>query len=187
MRHTWTLLAGAMLTMSVAVAAAQTSGACNRECLIGLTEAYLSAMVAREPAKAPVTANVRFTQNSTADGARAGRVGIHQGRARLQAVRHRPRRRTGRTLHGGGRRRTSRPPHTAHEGGRAAHQRDRVGLCRHRPDRLWQCGQPGHGRSGLDRDTSFRAASSSRGDGGHRQPLLRNPREEHRRPRAVHE
>ena len=38
--------------------------ACNRECLIGLTEAYLSAMVARDPAKAPVTANVRFTQNT---------------------------------------------------------------------------------------------------------------------------
>ena len=43
----------------VAVASAQTSGACNRECLIGLTEAYLSAMVARDPAKAPVIANVR--------------------------------------------------------------------------------------------------------------------------------
>src|SRR6185503_1408969 len=48
----------------VAVASAQTSGACNRECLIGLTEAYLSAMVARDPAKAPVIANVRFTQNT---------------------------------------------------------------------------------------------------------------------------
>jgi hypothetical protein len=53
-----------MLTMAVAVAGAQGSGACNRECLIGLTEAYLSAMVARDPAKAPVTTNVRFTQNT---------------------------------------------------------------------------------------------------------------------------
>jgi hypothetical protein len=60
----WTQLAGAMMTMTVAVAGAQTSSACNRECLIGLTEAYLSAMVARDTAKAPVTANVRFTQNT---------------------------------------------------------------------------------------------------------------------------
>ena len=62
-RTMWTLLA-AMLTMAVAVSGAQTTGACNRECLIGLTEAYLSAMVARDPAKAPVTSNVRFTQNT---------------------------------------------------------------------------------------------------------------------------
>jgi hypothetical protein len=48
----------------VAGARAQTGGDCNRECLIGLTEAYLSAMVARDPAKAPVIANVRFTQNT---------------------------------------------------------------------------------------------------------------------------
>lgn len=63
-RDVWTLLAGAMLTMTVAFAGAQSIGACNRQCLIGLTEAYLSAMVARDPAKAPVTANVRFTQNT---------------------------------------------------------------------------------------------------------------------------
>ena len=63
-RDVWTLLAGAMLTMTVAVAGAQGSGACNRQCLIGLTEAYLSAMVARDPAKAPVTASVRVTQNT---------------------------------------------------------------------------------------------------------------------------
>ena len=63
-RAMWTLLAGAMLTMAVAVLGAQGNGACNRDCMIGLTEAYLSAMVARDPAKAPVTANVRFTQNT---------------------------------------------------------------------------------------------------------------------------
>jgi len=63
-RDVWTLLAGAMLTITVAVAGAQGSGVCNRQCLIGLTEAYLSAMVARNPAKAPVTANVRVTQNT---------------------------------------------------------------------------------------------------------------------------
>ena len=59
-----TLLAGVMVTIAVAIPSAQGSGPCNRECLIELTERYLSAMVAREPAKAPVTANVRFTQNT---------------------------------------------------------------------------------------------------------------------------
>ena len=54
-------IAAAVLTTS-----AQSGGACNRDCLIELTEAYLSAMVARDPAKAPVTANVRFTQNTRA-------------------------------------------------------------------------------------------------------------------------
>jgi hypothetical protein len=63
-RTVWTLLTGALVTMAVAVVGAQTSAACNRECLIGLTDAYLSAMVARDPAKAPVTADVRFTQNT---------------------------------------------------------------------------------------------------------------------------
>jgi hypothetical protein len=64
-RHTmWTLLPGAVLAMAVVVAGAQGRGACNRECLIEVTEAYLSAMVARDPARAPVTPNVRFTQNT---------------------------------------------------------------------------------------------------------------------------
>jgi hypothetical protein len=53
-----------MLTMAIAVAGAQGNGACSRECLIGLTETYLSAIVARDSGKAPVTANVRFTQNT---------------------------------------------------------------------------------------------------------------------------
>ena len=60
----WTLPAVAMVTIAVGVAGAQGSGACSRECLIGLTETYLSAMVVRDQSKAPVTANVRFTQNT---------------------------------------------------------------------------------------------------------------------------
>ena len=57
-------LAGVMLTMAVVAVTAQSGETCNRECMIDVTEAYLSAMVARDPAKAPVTANVRFTQNT---------------------------------------------------------------------------------------------------------------------------
>jgi hypothetical protein len=41
-------------------------GACNRECLIGVTEAYLAAMVAHDPARAPVAKAVKFTENARA-------------------------------------------------------------------------------------------------------------------------
>ena len=37
---------------------------CNRACLIGLTDGYLAALVAKTPSKAPVTKNVRFTENT---------------------------------------------------------------------------------------------------------------------------
>ena len=59
-------LTAAAIAAVVLTTSAQSGGACNRDCLIELTEAYLSAMVARDPAKAPVTANVRFTQNTRA-------------------------------------------------------------------------------------------------------------------------
>jgi hypothetical protein len=62
-RMMWALVAVALLTIAAA-ARAQTGGGCDRACLIELTDAYLSAMVARDPARAPVTANVRFTQNT---------------------------------------------------------------------------------------------------------------------------
>jgi hypothetical protein len=55
-------IAGAQLRGVPAAAAAQAG--CSRECLIDLTGAYLSAMVARDPAKAPVAPNVRFTENT---------------------------------------------------------------------------------------------------------------------------
>jgi hypothetical protein len=40
------------------------SADCDRECLIGVTEAYLAAMVARDPAQAPVAEGVKFTENT---------------------------------------------------------------------------------------------------------------------------
>jgi hypothetical protein len=40
--------------------------ACERDCLIGLTETYLAAMVADDPAAAPVAETVKFTENTTA-------------------------------------------------------------------------------------------------------------------------
>ncbi len=43
-----------------AVHAAQT---CDRACLIGVADAYLAAIAAHDPAKAPLAANVRFVEN----------------------------------------------------------------------------------------------------------------------------
>ena len=40
------------------------AASCNRACLIGLTDSYLAALVAKDPAKAPVTKTVRFTENT---------------------------------------------------------------------------------------------------------------------------
>jgi len=54
----------AAVAVAVVSAGAQAGGACNRDCLIEVTESYLAAMVARDPAKAPVTPDVRVTQNT---------------------------------------------------------------------------------------------------------------------------
>lgn len=66
---------GRMLTMAAGVVAlagvlasctgrTESAEACDRECLIGLTEAYLAAMVAGDPAQAPVAETVTVTENT---------------------------------------------------------------------------------------------------------------------------
>jgi hypothetical protein len=63
----WTVLAGAMGLAGVLASCApgaENAEACDRECLIGVTDAYLVAMVARDPAQAPVAETVRFTENT---------------------------------------------------------------------------------------------------------------------------
>ena len=51
----WVLLGG--------ISAAQT-GTCDRDCLIGISEQYLDALVAKDPSKLPLAgANVKFTEN----------------------------------------------------------------------------------------------------------------------------
>jgi hypothetical protein len=39
--------------------------ACDGDCLVGVAEAYLEAMVADDPSAAPVAASIRFTENAT--------------------------------------------------------------------------------------------------------------------------
>ncbi|HTY93699.1 MAG TPA: hypothetical protein VMC02_07415, partial [Steroidobacteraceae bacterium] len=56
------LVAGLVLAGTAAAAAAAD---CDRSCLIGVTDAYLAAMVAHDPAKAPLAPQVRFTENTT--------------------------------------------------------------------------------------------------------------------------
>jgi hypothetical protein len=46
------------------VAAAQGSGGCDRDCLIGIAEQYLDALVAKDPSKLPLASGtVKFTEN----------------------------------------------------------------------------------------------------------------------------
>jgi hypothetical protein len=42
---------------------AQTAARCDRECLSGLVDRYLDALVAREPSRLPLASAVRFTEN----------------------------------------------------------------------------------------------------------------------------
>lgn len=56
-----------LVILGAAAALAGTARAaqdCDRSCLIGLSDAYLAAMVAHDPARAPVAATARFTENT---------------------------------------------------------------------------------------------------------------------------
>ena len=44
---------------------AATGPACNRQCLIDATDSYIAALVAHDPAKAPLASNVAFVENVT--------------------------------------------------------------------------------------------------------------------------
>jgi hypothetical protein len=73
-------LAIATLVAGLALAGtARSAQDCDRDCLIGVTDAYLAAMVAHDPARAPVTASARFTENT-----RVTRLG--EGNAWTQAT-----------------------------------------------------------------------------------------------------
>jgi hypothetical protein len=48
-----------------ASATAEAGPACNRQCLIAATKAYVAAIAAHDPAKAPLAANIVFVENVT--------------------------------------------------------------------------------------------------------------------------
>jgi hypothetical protein len=55
------LLAGALTIVGVA---GQGQPACDRACLVGITDAYLAALAAHDASKAPLARGVRFTENT---------------------------------------------------------------------------------------------------------------------------
>lgn len=60
------LAALAIATALTTASKAQAAQNCDRDCLIGVAEAYLAAMVAHDPTKAPVATSVKFTENTRA-------------------------------------------------------------------------------------------------------------------------
>ncbi len=57
----WLAVSAATVALAGAAGAQE---ACDRECLIGVSEAYLAAMVAHDPARAPVAQGIKFTENT---------------------------------------------------------------------------------------------------------------------------
>ena len=55
----------AMWVAGLVLAGPAAAADCDRSCLIGITNAYLAAMVAHDPSKAPLAPTVRFTENTT--------------------------------------------------------------------------------------------------------------------------
>ncbi|HXQ26322.1 MAG TPA: hypothetical protein VN822_07940 [Candidatus Acidoferrales bacterium] len=56
---------GVFLASALAVKPARAASACDRECLNGFVDQYLTALAARDTSKVPVAGNVRFTENGT--------------------------------------------------------------------------------------------------------------------------
>lgn len=64
MQHFGNWRAVAALVLGLALATGARAADCDRACLVGVTDAYLAAMVAHDPGKAPFSANARFTENT---------------------------------------------------------------------------------------------------------------------------
>ena len=66
MRTQWIVVVAAWLVIG-GTAGAQANraagAACDRDCLIGMSEQYLGALVAKDPKRLPLTANVKYTEN----------------------------------------------------------------------------------------------------------------------------
>src|SRR6201999_4235759 len=60
MKFASTILLG---VLTCGLAAAQSSGACDRACLNGFVDQYLDALVKHDPKLVPLTKNVKFTEN----------------------------------------------------------------------------------------------------------------------------
>jgi hypothetical protein len=66
MRIHWLVAAAAgflAFSGTTAVEGQDAGGVCNRQCLTGISDQYIAALVAKDPKKAPLAANVRMTDN----------------------------------------------------------------------------------------------------------------------------
>jgi len=59
-----TILATAV-AFGLAVTTITAQGRCDRACLIGISDTYIDALVAKDPKKAPLAANVKYTENGS--------------------------------------------------------------------------------------------------------------------------
>jgi hypothetical protein len=57
--------AGAAALAAFSAAAPALAQDCDRDCLIGVTDAYIAALVAHDPSAAPLAENVAFVENVT--------------------------------------------------------------------------------------------------------------------------
>jgi hypothetical protein len=64
MKKLMVILFISVVVAGIVAAQAQQSGACNRECLQGMADQYLAAMVAHDASKAPLATNFIFTENT---------------------------------------------------------------------------------------------------------------------------
>jgi hypothetical protein len=53
-----------MAIVATSTAFAQAAQPCDRACLLGIADAYFAALVAHDPAKAPMAPNAKFTEQS---------------------------------------------------------------------------------------------------------------------------
>ncbi len=63
MRKTAPLWIALALTVSAPVATRAQAGACDRACLEGFVNQYVDALVARDPARLPLTRTAKYTEN----------------------------------------------------------------------------------------------------------------------------
>jgi hypothetical protein len=58
------LALASVLTAASGAAHAQTAGACDRACLLGIADVYFAALAAHDSAKAPLAPNAKFTEQA---------------------------------------------------------------------------------------------------------------------------
>jgi hypothetical protein len=61
--HLSKTIIAAVVALGVCATTITAQGRCDRACLIGISDAYIDALVAKDPAKAPLAATVKYTEN----------------------------------------------------------------------------------------------------------------------------